>query len=57
MMKAFGNPYFDGLACIPRNTRMMYVHAYQSYVWNKVVSRRLRAFGQKVCTTSKADSV
>ena len=23
----------------------MYVHAYQSYVWNSVVSRRVREFG------------
>ena len=23
----------------------MYVHAYQSYVWNSVVSRRIREFG------------
>jgi len=30
---------------IPRNMRLMYVHAYQSYVWNSVVSRRLREFG------------
>jgi len=25
--------------------RLMYVHAYQSYVWNSVVSRRVREFG------------
>jgi len=25
--------------------RLMYVHAYQSYVWNTVVSRRVREFG------------
>ncbi|WWD22862.1 hypothetical protein CI109_107357 [Kwoniella shandongensis] len=31
-----------GLACIPRNLRTMYVHAYQSYVWNLVVSERMK---------------
>jgi len=25
--------------------RLMYVHAYQSYVWNSVVSRRIHEFG------------
>lgn len=32
----------NSLQAIPRNTRLMYVHAYQSYVWNFMVSRRLK---------------
>ena len=32
----------SALKYIPRNTRLMYVHAYQSYLWNKVVSRRIK---------------
>ncbi len=32
---------------IPKNLRMMYVHAYQSYVWNKAVSARIELFGCK----------
>lgn len=27
---------------IPRNMRTMYVHAYQSYIWNCMVSRRIK---------------
>lgn len=35
------------LDMIPRNTMLMYVHAYQSFVWNLMVSRRIKEFGLK----------
>ncbi|KAJ3120088.1 multisubstrate pseudouridine synthase 7 [Nowakowskiella sp. JEL0407] len=33
---------------IPRNLKLMYVHAYQSFVWNHMVSQRLRLYGPNV---------
>jgi tRNA pseudouridine13 synthase len=35
------------LSKIPRNLRTMYVHAYQSYVWNAIVSVRLKRYGSE----------
>jgi len=36
------------LMCIPRNLRLMYVHAYQSLVWNVVSGKRWATYGDKV---------
>ncbi|KAH9814612.1 pseudouridine synthase [Melampsora americana] len=33
------------LASIPKNLKMMYIHAYQSYIWNHVLSERVRLYG------------
>ncbi|ODV85491.1 hypothetical protein CANARDRAFT_198662 [[Candida] arabinofermentans NRRL YB-2248] len=42
------NSYFNAIMGIPRNLRIMYGHAYQSYVWNTVASRRIQLFGLEV---------
>lgn len=43
----FHRQYFHFSPQIPRNNRLMYVHSYQSVVWNTMVSRRIEAFGLK----------
>lgn len=42
------NDYLGALQIIPRNLRLMYVHAYQSRVWNFAVGERWRLYGDKV---------
>ncbi|KAI9660639.1 MAG: hypothetical protein M1821_009991 [Bathelium mastoideum] len=40
---------FQGaLGQIPKNLRLMYVHAYQSLVWNAVAGKRIEMFGTEV---------
>lgn len=42
------NGYYNAFVSISKNTRYIYIHAYQSYIWNQAVSARLRKFGNKV---------
>ncbi|KAJ9081501.1 multisubstrate pseudouridine synthase 7, variant 2 [Entomophthora muscae] len=39
--------FLEAIKRIPRTLRLMYVHAYQSYVWNKAVSARIATFGPR----------
>jgi tRNA pseudouridine13 synthase len=40
--------YAGALQMVQRNMKLMYVHAYQSLVWNFAVGERWRLFGNKV---------
>ncbi|XP_038054168.1 pseudouridylate synthase 7 homolog isoform X2 [Patiria miniata] len=47
-LKESSNNYRQSLLCIPRNVRLLYVHSYQSYVWNVLTTRRIQKYGLKV---------
>ncbi|KAA8536976.1 hypothetical protein F0562_029454 [Nyssa sinensis] len=44
LKKCPGN-YLQALKAIPRTLRMMYVHSYQSYLWNHAASMRVQEYG------------
>ena len=37
----------EALGRLPRTLQLMYIHAYQSYLWNRMVSFRLKTLGMK----------
>lgn len=40
--------YLNAITSLPRYTRSMYVHSYQSLIWNKITTYRLKKYGFKV---------
>jgi len=48
LSRSHKNDKVGALEEIPPHQRSLYCHAFQSLVWNKVVSRRIRTHGQKV---------
>jgi len=48
LSKRHTNDQVGALEEIPRQQRLLYCHAYQSYLWNMVVSRRIKTHGTKV---------
>lgn len=47
LSKTGENEYVNALEKIPRNMRLLYIHSFQSLIWNKMVSKRIKEFGLK----------
>lgn len=48
-LKRFGSDAFEqAVLSVPFSRRVMYLHAYQSYLFNRMVSLRLKKYGSKV---------
>ena len=43
-----GLNFMNVFESLPRSIKSLYVHALQSYIWNKVVSRRMKEHGLKL---------
>jgi tRNA pseudouridine13 synthase len=43
-----GTNFCSVFESLPRNSRMIYGHSLQSFIWNKVVSRRIKEFGTEL---------
>ncbi|KAK8968075.1 hypothetical protein KSP40_PGU018992 [Platanthera guangdongensis] len=44
-LKKFPGNYLQALQGVPRTLRLMYVHSYQSYLWNHAASMRVQKYG------------
>ena len=47
-LRKYPYQYYNAFQTLARNTRFIYLHAYQSYIWNQAVSKRLEKFGRQV---------
>ncbi|KAG8055229.1 hypothetical protein GUJ93_ZPchr0001g32437 [Zizania palustris] len=44
-LKKYPGNYLQAIMAIPRTLRLMYVHSYQSYLWNHAASMRVEKYG------------
>lgn len=47
-LKKNKNDFSGAFKSLPRQLQVLYPHAFQSYIWNKIVSDRIKKFGMKI---------
>lgn len=47
-LQRYGENYYNVFENLPRSMKTLYCHALQSYLWNKITSKRLREHGKKL---------
>jgi tRNA pseudouridine13 synthase len=45
----FGENHQNAFESLPRSVKSLYTHSLQSYIWNRIASRRLREKGLELC--------
>ena len=48
LKKSGKNSFQQGFTALPKQLQVLYPHAYQSYVWNKTVSERIKRYGTEI---------